>query len=233
MRADPTSSPFHRETLANSVPRFAGFVPAFFMPDWFIAAQNVQPSPFISTDNSRLVAQQLGNCYGLLMLVGLAVLNTSTELPVVRNYLKALWVADITHMAVTCYALGYERSVSLGEWDAMLWGNVGVTVSPTSFWSYTRVRQAGASNTCIAFSVPDENGISFGVIWSRRACVISSDEEEGRLNSISMGFPLIVHGVFGAILSTGYLSGTVTTRHRRQTSDEEQLSDQLMSNLGI
>jgi hypothetical protein len=99
-----------------------------FNPDWFISAQNVSPSPLISTDNSRLVAQQLGNCYGLLALIGLAVLNTSTELPVVRNYLKALWVADITHVAATCYAIGYGRSVYVGDWDAMLWGNVGVTV---------------------------------------------------------------------------------------------------------
>lgn len=99
-----------------------------FMPDWFISAQNVSPSPLIDTDNARLVAQQLGNCYGLLALIGLAVLNTSTELAVVRNYLIALWVADITHVAATCYAIGYGRSVSVGEWDAMLWGNVGVTV---------------------------------------------------------------------------------------------------------
>lgn len=99
------------------------------MSDWFIAAQNVQPAPLIATANSRLIAQQLGNCYGLLGLVGLSVLNTSTEIAVVRNYLKALWVADITHMFWTCYALGWEHSVSIRDWDAMLWGNVGATVS--------------------------------------------------------------------------------------------------------
>lgn len=80
-------------------------------------------------DNSRLVALQLGNAYGLLFLVGVAVLYTTVELRVVRNYLVALWIADIGHVAVCYYALGYDRFVDVGSWNSMTWGNVGATVS--------------------------------------------------------------------------------------------------------
>lgn len=104
-----------------------------FSPEWFIAQQidqagaghHVPPS----TASNLLVAQQLGNCYFLAFLIALAVLYTTTELAVVRNYLKALWIADITHVGLTLYSLGYERSVAVVEWNAMAWGNVGVTVS--------------------------------------------------------------------------------------------------------
>jgi hypothetical protein len=79
-----------------------------------------------------LVAQQLGNCYFLAFLVALAVLYTTAELAVVRNYLRALWIADITHVGLTLYALGYERSVNVAGWNATTWGNVGITVSSRS-----------------------------------------------------------------------------------------------------
>jgi len=59
--------------------------------DWFIASQIDGPgAQAVSSENARLVALQLGNAYGLLFLVGVAVLYTTTELKVVRNYLIAL-----------------------------------------------------------------------------------------------------------------------------------------------
>ncbi len=81
-------------------------------------------------DHSRVVALQLGNAYGLLFMVGVAVLYTTTELAVVRNYLVALLVADIGHLAVT-YSM-FPRGMSfadVAQWNAMTWGNVGATVS--------------------------------------------------------------------------------------------------------
>lgn len=80
-------------------------------------------------DNSRLVALQLGNCYGLLFLAAVAVLYTTTEPKVVRNYLIALWIADIGHVAVCYFGLGFERFVDVASWNSMTWGNVGATVS--------------------------------------------------------------------------------------------------------
>jgi hypothetical protein len=104
-------------------------VAAVFSPEWFISQQIDQAGHHVqSTDSNLLVAQQLGNCYFLAFLVALAVLYTTTELAVVRNYLKALWIADITHVGLTFHALGYERSVAIAEWNATTWGNIGITV---------------------------------------------------------------------------------------------------------
>lgn len=106
-------------------------MPALFATNWFIREQIAEaPSaPSIAlSDQARIVAQQLGNAYGLLFLVGVAVLYTSTELKVVRNYLVALLLADIGHVGLTIGALGTERFATVGEWNAMTWGNVGFTV---------------------------------------------------------------------------------------------------------
>lgn len=116
-------------TVFEPISLVAGTVAAIFSPEWFISQQIDQAGHRVpSTDSNLLVAQQLGNCYFLAFLVALAVLYTTTELAVVRNYLKALWIADITHVGLTFYALGYERSVAVGEWNATTWGNIGITV---------------------------------------------------------------------------------------------------------
>lgn len=107
-------------------------MPAVFLPDWFVSEQIARSAPVALTDNSRVVAQQLGNCYGLAFLVGIAVLYTSSELRVVRNYLIALLIADVGHLAITYGALEYDRIVYVGEWNPMTWGNVGATVGVTS-----------------------------------------------------------------------------------------------------
>lgn len=106
----------------------AGSVSAVFSPEWFISQQIDETLPVSATDSNLLVAQQLGNCYLLAFLVAVAVLYTTTEIPVVRNYLIALWLADISHVGLTLYALGYEKSIALGSWNSMTWGNVGITV---------------------------------------------------------------------------------------------------------
>lgn len=96
-----------------------------------MAEQTASPS-FSVDDNSRLVALQLGNAYGLLFLLGVAVLYTTVELKVVRNYLVALWIADIGHVAVCYYVIGPESFADVGSWNATTWGNVGATVSRPS-----------------------------------------------------------------------------------------------------
>lgn len=100
----------------------------FISPDWFIEEQIGNAARLRHNDNARLVALQLGNAYGLLFMVGIAVLYTTAELKVVRNYLWALWVADLGHIGLTAYLLGLKRFMALSEWNAMTWGNIGVTV---------------------------------------------------------------------------------------------------------
>ena len=75
----------------------------------------------------HLLALQLGNLYGLMCLVGLAVLNTTTEPKVVRAYIWALWVADITHVLLSAWGMTFEGFIDIGSWNAMAYGNIGAT----------------------------------------------------------------------------------------------------------
>ncbi|KAI0162028.1 hypothetical protein GGR57DRAFT_309464 [Xylariaceae sp. FL1272] len=115
-------------TIVEPISLVAGCVGAIVDPGWFIASQIDNPALLASSDNARLVALQLGNCYGLLFLVGVAVLYTTNELKVVRNYLVALLIADVTHVGLTCWGLGYEKSMDVAAWNATTWGNVGFTI---------------------------------------------------------------------------------------------------------
>ena len=72
--------------------------------------------------------------------MALAVLYTTSEVKVVRNYLVALWICDIGHVVITFLGLGVERGMAVGEWNAMTWGNIGCTVSfPGDRWLQTYV----------------------------------------------------------------------------------------------
>jgi hypothetical protein len=61
-------------------------------------------------------------------MVGIAVLYTTTEVKVVRNYVIALWLADIGHVVITGYVTPYEKLIDVANWNAMTWGNIGATV---------------------------------------------------------------------------------------------------------
>ncbi|KAI2610462.1 hypothetical protein GGR54DRAFT_377276 [Hypoxylon sp. NC1633] len=118
-------------TIVEPISLIGGFLGPLLSTDWFIGSQVDLPSDLSNhayDANARLVAHQLGNTYGLLFLLGVAILYTTTELKVVRNYLVALWMADITHVGLTCWALGYERTLDVASWTAVTWGNVGFTV---------------------------------------------------------------------------------------------------------
>ncbi|RDW77417.1 hypothetical protein BP6252_05470 [Coleophoma cylindrospora] len=114
-------------TVFEPISLIAGAVAPFISPSWFIAEQIPMTKASNVTDNSRMVALQLGNVYALLAMVGIAVLYTTTEAKVVRNYVIALWIADIGHVAATYYVLGYETFMDIANWNAMTWGNVGAT----------------------------------------------------------------------------------------------------------
>ena len=137
-------------------------------PEWFIAEQVPLSAagPSATTANNLVVAQQLGNCYFLAFLVAIAVLYSTTELKVVRNYLVALGIADVGHVFLTYRALGHEQAMAVGAWNALTWGNIGATVSPLSLW---------APAECIAdenwrqvLLVPDPDGVPRWALWPRQ-----------------------------------------------------------------
>lgn len=115
----------------------AGFFGSFVSPEWFIAEQVAGSSQQAITKNAALVAYQLGNIYLLMAMVGIGVLYTTTERKVVRNYLIALALGDIGHVAITCYVLEYERAVDIANWNPMTYGNIGFTVGIVVFMLFS------------------------------------------------------------------------------------------------
>jgi len=114
-------------TVLEPISLIAGFLGPFISPDWFIAEQIPGSSLEPQSANAQMVAYQLGNIYLLLAMVGIGVLYSTTEAKVARNYVVALWLADIGHVAVTAYVTPYEKLVDLSNWNAMAWGNIGAT----------------------------------------------------------------------------------------------------------
>ncbi|KAK1656061.1 hypothetical protein BDP81DRAFT_14840 [Colletotrichum phormii] len=119
-------------TVFEPISLVGGFLGAVINPDWFISEQIAHGAisaavPTPESDNARLVALQLGNIYLLMAMVGLAVLNLTSELKVVRGYLVALWIADLGHIYVCYHVMGLDRFLDVASWNSMAWGNVGVT----------------------------------------------------------------------------------------------------------
>jgi len=75
-----------------------------------------------------VLSLQLGNLYLLLCLLGVFILNTTSEAKVVHAYVWALWIADIGHVAGTAWVMGYDAFMDVGHWNAMAYGNIGATV---------------------------------------------------------------------------------------------------------
>jgi len=115
-------------TVIEPISLLCGWIPTLISPQWFIEEQiPLTPSGAIG-ESAVLVAYQLGNCYLLLALVGLSVLLVTSEIKVVKSYLFALWLADISHVALTLFVLWQHRVLEVSSWNAMTWGNVGFTV---------------------------------------------------------------------------------------------------------
>ena len=91
-------------------------------------AKTVLSSIVANDATTKLLALQLGNTYLLLGLLGVFILNTTSELKVVRAYLSALWICDIGHVGFTLWAMGWKGTVNVGSWNAVVWGNIGVTL---------------------------------------------------------------------------------------------------------
>ncbi|MCJ1404204.1 hypothetical protein MMC11_007429 [Xylographa trunciseda] len=127
-----TLPPFPRLVFAILEPMslVAGWMAAYFDTANFIADQIPSPSPLNvvpSSPGAQVVAMQLGNTYMLLALLGLFILNTTTDVRVVKAYIVALAIADIGHVVPTMWMLGWKQSVDVQSWNKMAWGNIGAT----------------------------------------------------------------------------------------------------------
>ena len=64
----------------------------------------------------------------LLALLGVFILNVTSDSRVVKAYLLALAVADVGHVGLTMCLMGWDRVIDLQGWNAMAWGNIGATL---------------------------------------------------------------------------------------------------------
>ncbi|EGR51594.1 uncharacterized protein TRIREDRAFT_55041 [Trichoderma reesei QM6a] len=122
-------------TVLEPLSLVAGFAGAVYDPAWFVAQQIPQDKPVAASENSIVMAHQLGNMYLAMCFVGLALFRTTSEARVVRSYLVALLLADAGHVGFTWYGMGTNRFMDVSGWNAMAWGNLGATL----FLAFTRI----------------------------------------------------------------------------------------------
>lgn len=102
--------------------------------------------------------------------------DTTTETKVVRSYLIALAIADVGHVFITCFVMGYERAIDIAQWNAMAWGNIGVTVSSRPCPWRAQVQLTWCLYPGTAFPVPF--GIFTGPVWIRPTITFCEDGKE-------------------------------------------------------
>ncbi|TKA76203.1 hypothetical protein B0A49_03046 [Cryomyces minteri] len=114
-------------TVIEPLALIAGAIAPFVSPSEFVSAQlaHIPRHPLLPSE--QILALQIGNLYLLLAMLGLFILNSTSEIKTVRAYLIALWVADIGHVAVTAWAMGCENIADIRRWNYMAWGNIGST----------------------------------------------------------------------------------------------------------
>lgn len=61
-------------------------------------------------------------------MLGVFILNTTTEARVVHAYIIALAIADIGHVGACFYIMGLEPGLDWRNWNPMAMGNIGATV---------------------------------------------------------------------------------------------------------
>ena len=114
-------------TILEPLSLLAGFIAPLYNTSYFVSAQVPSAIPIILTSTDRVLALQLGNCYGLVGLIGVGVLYATSEPKVARNYLIACAVADLGHLWATYAVIGHQNFMDLGNWNSMAWGNIGIT----------------------------------------------------------------------------------------------------------
>ena len=116
-------------TILEPISLLAGFLAPLYNTSYFVSAQVPSAIPTILTSTNRVLALQLGNCYGLVGLIGVGVLYATSEPKVARNYILACAIADIGHLWATYVVIGHQNFMDVGNWNNMAWGNIGITAS--------------------------------------------------------------------------------------------------------
>ncbi|BGP02107.1 hypothetical protein NBRC10513v2_005755 [Rhodotorula toruloides] len=139
---DPLPSPYFLFfSVLEPLLTFAGAAYAIFTPlPYYIA---LYPPSLLAPPTAKsthvaaiMVVRQLGSCFFLFALMGCVLLpamrRTLKDRPaeletLVQAYLTCLAAADLTHIGFTLFDLGLTGSLAPSGWNALVWGNVGVT----------------------------------------------------------------------------------------------------------
>lgn len=116
-------------TIIEPLSLVAGFVAPIIDTQGFVNQQI--PSTILSTPltaTNRILALQLGNVYGLIGMIGIGVLYSTSEARVVRNYLLACAIGDVGHLWFTYVGMGHDAFVDVQGWNSLVWGNIGFTL---------------------------------------------------------------------------------------------------------
>ena len=138
---DPTFAFPIMASILPPIPRFvftifeplslvAGVFAAVLDTENFVKGQlpSASATPVWPAASTQVLALQLGNLYGLLGMVGIGVLYFTSEARVVRNYLLACAIADVGHVWATYAVMGQKDFLDVTNWNAIAWGNIGVTM---------------------------------------------------------------------------------------------------------
>ena len=63
-----------------------------------------------------------------MALVAFFILRQTYERSTVKTMITCLALADIGHVGSCLYIMGWDRFLDVGRWNAMAWGNIGVTI---------------------------------------------------------------------------------------------------------
>lgn len=116
-------------TIFEPLSLVAGFLTPLLDTQNFVN-QQIPSTPLSTplTATTRILALQLGNIYGLIGMLGIGVLYSTSEAKVVRNYLLACAIGDVGHLWFTYVGMGHDAFVDVQGWNQLGWGNIGITL---------------------------------------------------------------------------------------------------------
>ncbi|KAK6502270.1 hypothetical protein TWF506_002853 [Arthrobotrys conoides] len=113
--------------VSEPVSLVVGFAIAVFQPGQFVELQLPNTDSAELSSSGKLIAWQTGNLFGIMAMMGIAILFATTEVAVVRRYLIALLLGDIGHLTAVWWMMGSYEFLSAHRWNWFTWGNVGIT----------------------------------------------------------------------------------------------------------
>jgi hypothetical protein len=109
--------------IVEPVLLFAGFATSAMSTPTYVASLLSASRPHGLLPTEHILALQLSNLYLLLAFITIFVLNTTSEIKVVRAYLSALWWGDLGHLSSTAWCLGREGMAAASSWTTITWAN--------------------------------------------------------------------------------------------------------------